>query len=54
MSDRIYECPSPDDCPFKSDSAAGLAAHVNSEHEGEYQREDWPNMPAGHVSRQPD
>ncbi len=40
MYDRIYECPSPDDCPFKSDSAADLVAHVNSGHADEYQRED--------------
>jgi len=43
MTDRTYECPSPDDCPLEADSAGDLAAHINTEHAGEYQRPDWPD-----------
>jgi len=39
---RIYECPSPDDCGFTAGGTAELLEHVNTEHAGEYQREDWP------------
>ncbi|QLK26835.1 hypothetical protein HYG81_04280 [Natrinema zhouii] len=39
---RIYGCPSPDDCDFAAGGAAELLEHVNTEHSGEYQQEDWP------------
>ncbi|QLK25398.1 hypothetical protein HYG81_15090 [Natrinema zhouii] len=39
---RIYECPSPDNCDFAAGGAAELLEHVNTEHSGEYQQEDWP------------
>lgn len=44
---RTYECPSPDDCPFETDDIDAFLEHVNSKHVGEYQREDWPDTPAG-------
>ncbi|QCS44640.1 hypothetical protein [Natrinema versiforme] len=48
---RTYPCPSPDDCPFTAGGAAELLEHVNSEHAGEYQRDDWPDTPAGRAAR---
>ncbi|WP_226042753.1 hypothetical protein [Natrinema sp. DC36] len=39
---RIYERSSPDDYDFTAGGAAALLEHVNTEHAGEYQREDWP------------
>ncbi|WP_222912734.1 hypothetical protein [Natrinema sp. SYSU A 869] len=48
---RTYPCPSPDDCSFTAGGAAELLEHVNSEHSGEYQRDDWPDTPAGRASR---
>lgn len=47
---RTYPCPSPDDCPFVAGGAAELLEHVNSEHAGEFQRDDWPDTPAGRAS----
>ena len=49
-----YECPSPDDCEFVAETAADLAAHVNGEHAGEFQRPDWPDTEAGRAGREPD
>ena len=50
-SDQTYPCPSPDDCEFATGDATELLEHVNSEHAGEYQREDWPDTLAGRSSR---
>lgn len=48
---RIYPCPSPYDCQFTTDESSELAEHVNSEHAGEFKRDDWPDMPAGRRMR---
>ncbi|WP_226479143.1 hypothetical protein [Natrinema amylolyticum] len=40
---RTWSCPSPDDCDFTAGGAAELADHVNTEHAGEYHRDDWPD-----------
>ncbi|QCC57383.1 hypothetical protein [Natrinema thermotolerans] len=48
---RTYPCPSPDNCPFTSGGAAELLEHVNTEHAGEFQRDDWPDTQAGRASR---
>ncbi|KDE57983.1 hypothetical protein EL22_08000 [Halostagnicola sp. A56] len=48
MSDttaRTYPCPSPD-CEFTAGGTVELAEHVNTEHPGEFAREDWPDTPA--------
>lgn len=50
----MLECPSPDECDFTADSGAELAEHVNSEHAGEYRRDDWPDTEAGRAARRPD
>lgn len=49
-----YECPSPDDCPFVGETPTDLLKHVNAEHSGEFQREDWPGTEAGRAGREPD
>lgn len=49
---RVYPCPSPDDCEFTAGGTDELLEHVNSEHPGEYQQEDWPDTPAGRASRE--
>ncbi|WP_255647760.1 hypothetical protein [Natrinema zhouii] len=36
---RTYDCPSPD-CGYTAGGAAESLEHVNTEHTGEYQRED--------------
>lgn len=38
-----YSCPSPDDCPFTTDEISELSDHINTEHPGEFQRDDWPD-----------
>ncbi|WP_222912681.1 hypothetical protein [Natrinema sp. SYSU A 869] len=38
-----WSCPSPDDCNFTAGGTAELLEHVNTEHAGEYQRDDWPD-----------
>lgn len=50
---RTYDCPSPD-CEFATGGAAELSEHVNTEHAGEYQREDWPDTDAGRATRDAD
>ena len=49
-----YECPSPDDCGFVAETATDLLEHVNAEHAGEFQRDEWPDTPAGRAGREPD
>ncbi len=51
MTDRIWSCPSPDDCQFTTTEAVELAAHINSEHAGEFKRDDWPDTAAGRLVR---
>ncbi|MDS0477911.1 hypothetical protein [Natrinema sp. 1APR25-10V2] len=51
MTDRVYPCPSSDHCEFEADSAAALVEHVNTEHAGEYRRDDWPDTAAGRAVR---
>ncbi|WP_254810643.1 hypothetical protein [Natronosalvus amylolyticus] len=51
MPPRTYECPSPDDCEFVAGGAAELAAHVNTEHAGEFKREDWPDTEVARARR---
>ncbi|RQG93714.1 hypothetical protein [Natrarchaeobius oligotrophus] len=48
-----YTCPSPDPCPFTTDEITELTEHINSEHGGEFAREDWPDTPAGRAARSP-
>ena len=47
---ETYECPSPD-CSQTFGAQAEFTEHINTEHAGEYQREDWPDTPAGRASR---
>lgn len=51
---RTWSCPSPDDCGFTAGGAAELLEHVNSEHPGEYQRDDWPDTDAARDKKQQD
>lgn len=51
MADRTYECPSPGECNFSTSEIGELTEHVNTEHSGEYQKEDWPDTLAGCTSR---
>lgn len=46
-------CPSPD-CDFETDEISELTEHINSEHPGEFKRDDWPDTPAGRAARAPD
>ena len=48
---RTFECPSPGDCDFETDVIDEFTEHINTEHAGEYQRDDWPDTPAGRASR---
>ncbi|WP_247001095.1 hypothetical protein [Halosolutus gelatinilyticus] len=50
MTNR-HSCPSPDDYEFETDEISELTEHINSEHAGEYQREDWPDTEAGRAAR---
>ena len=52
MSDdvRTYECPSPD-CSRTFGAIEEFTEHINTEHAGEYQRDDWPDTPAGRQTR---
>lgn len=53
MSDksvRTFECPSPD-CSYTTGGGSELAGHVNAEHSGEYQRENWPDTEVGRLAR---
>ncbi|WP_226043376.1 hypothetical protein [Natrinema sp. DC36] len=50
---RTYGCPSPD-CSYTAGGSAELLEHVNTEHSGEYKREDWPDTPAGRAGRAED
>ena len=46
---RTKQCPSPDcDRELPVDE---LADHINTEHPGEYRRDDWPDTEAGHLAR---
>jgi hypothetical protein len=47
MSDGIetYECPSPD-CLRTFGAWEEFIGHINTEHAGEYLREEWPDTPA--------
>ena len=47
---KAYECPAPD-CSFTTGGIAQLTEHVNSEHPGEYRRDDWPDTDAGRAAR---
>ncbi|NKE37122.1 hypothetical protein GWG54_15085 [Natronococcus sp. JC468] len=47
---KTYECPSPD-CSRTFGAIPELTEHINTDHPGEYQREDWPDTPAGRASR---
>ena len=48
MSDDIEtsECPSPD-CSRTFGARAEFTEHINTKHAGEYQRDGWPDTPAG-------
>lgn len=48
---KVYECPSPD-CNFTAGGSAELLEHVNTEHPGEYRRDDWPDTESGRESRE--
>lgn len=50
---RTYDCPSPD-CDYTTGGSAELLEHVNTEHAGEYKREDWPDTEVGRASRAED
>ncbi|QCS44668.1 hypothetical protein [Natrinema versiforme] len=50
---KMWECPSPD-CSFATGGSAELLEHVNSEHPGEYQRDDWPDTDAARAKKQQD
>ncbi len=50
---KTYDCPAPD-CPFGTGGIAELLEHVNGQHPGEYQREDWPDTEAGRAAREAD
>ncbi|ELY56507.1 hypothetical protein C491_13247 [Natronococcus amylolyticus DSM 10524] len=47
---RIYECPSPD-CSRTFGAIKEFTEHIDTEHAGEYQRDDWPDTPAGRQAR---
>jgi hypothetical protein len=47
---RTYDCPSPD-CSRTFGAREEFSEHINTEHAGEYQREDWPDTKAGRASR---
>ena len=47
---ETYDCPSPD-CSRTFGAGAEFTEHINTEHAGEYQREDWPDTPAGRQAR---
>lgn len=42
MTDGLNICPAPE-CEFSMHDTSELAAHVNVEHPGEYNRPDWPD-----------
>ncbi|MDG5762116.1 hypothetical protein QA600_22645 [Natronococcus sp. A-GB1] len=49
MSDNAVttlECPSPD-CSRRFGASAEFTEHINTEHAGEYQRDDWLDTEAG-------
>lgn len=41
-----WRCPSPD-CSDQFDAVAALSSHINDEHAGEFQRDDWPDVDGG-------
>ena len=43
---ETYDCPSPD-CSRTFGAREEFTEHINTEHAGEYQREEWPDTPAG-------
>ena len=43
---ETYDCPSPD-CSKTFGAREEFTEHINTEHAGEYQREEWPDTPAG-------
>ena len=44
------ECPSPD-CELEFEETSELTEHINDDHPGEYQRDGWPDTPAGREAR---
>ena len=44
------ECPSPD-CEREFQEISEFTAHINEDHPGEYQRDGWPDTPAGREMR---
>jgi hypothetical protein len=53
MSDNTVttlECPSPD-CSRTFGASAEFTEHINTEHAGEYQCDDWPDTEAGRQAR---
>ncbi|WP_339106275.1 hypothetical protein [Haloterrigena salinisoli] len=53
MSDNVtetHECLSPD-CSRTFGTIPELTEHINTEHAGEYQRDDWPDTEIGRQSR---
>lgn len=50
---KTYDCPSPD-CGKVFGAVAELSDHIRESHPGEYQRDDWPDTPAGRATRDDD
>ncbi|ELY55972.1 hypothetical protein C491_13512 [Natronococcus amylolyticus DSM 10524] len=47
---ETYDCPSPD-CSRTIGAREEFTEHINTEHAGEYQRDDWPDTEAGRQAR---